>query len=560
MKIYLRNIWSIWLVQILVLLSVLSCSKEKPQNMPPSVQIGEAYGITRTTASIDGELILNGKGRITILQLKYGTDLSRMDNCIICDPNDCSPVIKLENLTAGTTYHYFMEAGNESYLTKSLVKSFATVPNSAPVLNVINQIYSGLLSGTFSSSIADDGGETITEQGVYYWLQISGNNLSQGSENAVKVPSYSSELGVFHTKINGLKPTSTYCVQAYAVSAVGEGRSNIMCFTTGEPQVELDQAGTLSEVIGASEAVNLERLSIKGDLNGSDYAFLRGILGGNPNHNLGNSSHLKGVLNNIDLSETNIVEGGSPYDGYRYTVKDAVSTGLLEGCVNLKEISLPKSVATVEADAFEGCSGLEVLTIPENVTAISHSIGCASLKAVNIVESNSAYCSKDGVLFSKDMSELVWWPVAKEFTNNFEWSRELVKIGAYAFEGYSGASIELPPTLKEFGAYAFSYSALKSVTIPDGVTTLSKGLFNGCASLETVKVGSKIGYFSDYCFSGTSLKTITVLADSFLPYVSSKAFVGIDLSGCTLYVPKGCRRLYKSSAFWSQFGIIRELE
>lgn len=547
-------------MQILVLLSVLSCSKEKPQNMPPSVQVGEAYEITRTTAAIDGELILNGKGRITILQLKYGTDLSRMDNCIICDPNDSSPVIKLENLSSGTTYHYFMEAGNDSYLTRSLVKSFATVPNSPPVLNDINQIYSGLLSGTFSSSIADDGGEAITGQGVYYWAQTSEDNLLQGSENAVKVLSYTSEMGVFHTKINGLEPNSAYCVQAYAVSAVGEGRSNIIRFTTGEPKVELDQAGTLSEVIGASEAVNLERLSIKGDLNGSDYAFLRGILGGNPNHNLGNSSHLKGVLNNIDLSETNIVEGGSPYDGYRYTVKDAVSTGLFEGCVNLKEITLPKSVACVEVDAFEGCSGLEVLTIPENVTAISHSIGCASLKAVNIVESNRVYCSKDGVLFSKDMSELVWWPVAKEFNNNFEWPSNLIKIGEYAFEEYSGTSIVLPPTLKEFGEYAFSYSALKSITIPDGVTTLSKGLFNGCASLETVKVGSKIGYFSDYCFRGTSLQTITVMANLFLPYVSSKAFGGIDLSDCTLYVPKGCRKLYKSSAFWNQFGIIRELE
>ncbi len=543
-----------------LLLAVVSCSKERPQNMPPSVKVGEAYGITRTAATIEGEVTLNGKGKVSVLQLRFGTCSGSADSCIVCDPHDTNPVIKLENLSPGTLYHYFLEAGNGSYLATSQVKSFETAPNSPPVLADITQIYSGLLSGTFLSSVTDDGGEAIIEKGVWFWPQISEDNPLQGSENGVKMLSYSSDPTVFHTKINGLEADAIYCVQAFALSAAGEGRSNIIRFHTGEPLVVLDRAGTLAEVIGASEAVNLKRLSIKGDLNGSDFAFLRGILGGNPNHNLGSSSHLKGVLNTIDLSETNIVEGGTPYDGYRYTVKDAVSTGLFEGCVNLKEISLPKSAVAVELDAFSGCSGLEILTMPENVSEISHSSGCAALKAVNVVESNAVYCSKDGVLLSKDMSELVWWPVAKLCSDDFEWPQGLVKIGDYAFKEYGGASVTLPGTLKELGAYTFSYSALKSVAIPDGVTTLPKGLFQNSAYLESVTVGPQMGYFSDYCFSGCNLQRITVGANTFLPYVSSKAFGEIDLKGCSLYVPKGCRKLYKSSSFWAQFGVIAEVE
>ncbi len=553
--------WRIRAVQIFVLLlAVVSCSEEIPQNLPPSVKVGEAYGITRTAAIIDGEITLNGKGEVSVLQLKYGTVSGSEDSCVICNPHDTNPVIKLENLSPGTLYHYFLEAGNGSYLAASQVKSFETVQNSPPVLADIAQIYSGLLSGTFLSSVADDGGEDIIEKGVWFWVQKSEDNPLQGSEDGVKVLAYSSDSVSFHTKIDGLEANVIYCVQAFALSAAGEGRSNVIRFKTGEPIVVLDRAGTLAEVIGASEAVNLKRLSIKGDMNGSDFAFLRGILGGNPNHNLGSSSHLKGVLNTIDLSETNIVEGGTPYDGYRYTVKDAVSTGLFEGCVNLKEISLPKSAVAVESDAFEGCSGLEVLTIPENVSEISHSFGCAALRAVNVVKSNAVYCSKDGVLLSKDMSELVWWPVAKEYSDAFEWPQGLVKIGDYAFKEYGGTSVTLPETLKELGAYSFSYSALKSVAIPDGVTTLPKGLFQNSADLESVTVGVQMGYFSDYCFSGCNLQRITVGADAFLPYVSSKAFGSIDLSGCTLYVPKGCRKLYKSSSFWSQFGVIAEVE
>lgn len=560
-QLYLKKILFGVILPFLVIICLpVSCEVGTPLNLPPVVEVGNAVEISRNSATIEGAVSVNGKGQISKLVFKYGSSPDSINKTIVCNPAELNPVVKLDNLKPGTTYYYLLEAGNETYTVLSDTKNFETIPNQPPVISNVNVIYNGLLSGTFSCLITDNGGEPVKETGLYCWKQISSNNISEGSDNAVRVLSHSSDMGIFYTKLTNLEVESSYCVQAFATSSVGEGLSNIVVFTTGAPQVKLEKAGTLAEVIEESEVVNLKKLSICGNMNGSDYAFLRAILGGNPNHNVGNSSHHKGVLNFIDLSETNIVEGGSTYDGYRYTVKDVVSAGLFEGCVNLKEISLPKSASTLETDAFNGCTNLEKLIITENISSISQSVGCDSLKEIECIESNPYYSTKDGVLFSKNMKELVWWPLAKPFSKTFEWPKSLEKIREYAFREYSGDSINLPVTLKDIGAYAFAGSSLESIELPEEISVLPKGVFQNSLNLKSVTAGSKIGYISDYSFGGCPLHSVYIKADTFIPYVSSNAFYGVDIKNCTLYIKKGAKSLYKSNAFWSMFGNIVEVE
>ena len=71
--------------------------------------------------------------------------------------------------------------------------------------------------------------------------------------------------------------------------------------------------------------------------------------------------------------------------------------------------------------------------------------------------------------------------------------KNLVEIQGYAFTGCKNLkSIEFPPSLKEIGREAFSYSGLTHVTIPNTIETLGMNSFGGCDSLKSVDVDCRV--------------------------------------------------------------------
>ena len=104
----------------------------------------------------------------------------------------------------------------------------------------------------------------------------------------------------------------------------------------------------------------------------------------------------------------------------------SVADSAFLGCKTIKEISLPKSVTTIGAYAFYG-SGLQSISISENVSSIGECAfsNCESLTSVTVDSDNEKYSSLDGVLFSKDKSELICYPSGK--TNSSYTIRSSVK-------------------------------------------------------------------------------------------------------------------------------------
>ncbi len=559
-----RRYFDIWGLRDLCLLflmmfSICFCEKENPGNLMPSIIVNEAYEITRNSAVVSGEITPNGKGVISRVLFRYGKDETCRDSVIIISPLNLKPVVRLEGLMAGTRYHYRFEAGNNYTLVESSTSNFTTQPNRVPELGVTETIYTGLLSAIFYTPISDDGGAPVEESGLYLWEMLSEGNLAEGADKAAKISSLENKDGGFYTKITKLKPNTGYCVKPYSKNSEGESSGAILSFVTGEPSVVVETPGALSHIIDESEVSGIESLSIAGNLNGSDFAFLRAVLGGNPNHNSLYVDSLKGSLRFLDLTETNIVEGGSTYDGYRYTLNNEISTGLFEGCVNLEEISLPATAVVMKVDAFKGCSGLKRLVITDGLESISPSAGCHNLESICVVDTNPLYRSHNGVLYNKGLSELVWWPLAKSATG-YEWPEQIRRVAERACSGFMEPAIMLPSSLVEIGAYAFSGSLLVTIELPEKITVLETGTFQNSLSLKSMKLGSQFGYFSSYSVGNCPLELLYIKADTFLPYVASPAFEGTDIAKCTLYVKKGCSSLYKSSPFWSKFYSILEFE
>ena len=176
-----------------------------------------------------------------------------------------------------------------------------------------------------------------------------------------------------------------------------------------------------------------------------------------------------------DLSslETNPPWGDEIHRSMTYVIIDPgitqIGSNVFCKCRDLKSVSIPASVRTIKAGAF---------------------LDCKSLERFEVDRANKFFCSRDGVLFSKDMSKLLYYPAEKA---DKEYS---VPEGVTSIENCANAefaAIHLPKSLKEIKASAFSEcDRLKSIKLPSGIREIPDFLFWGCDVLETVSVPKSV--------------------------------------------------------------------
>ena len=87
-------------------------------------------------------------------------------------------------------------------------------------------------------------------------------------------------------------------------------------------------------------------------------------------------------------------------------------------CSSLTSITLPESLTSIGEYVFSGCSSLASIVIPERVTTIGEYVfsGCSSLQSIEVDERNTNFKSIDGVLFNKDVTEILCCPARKSGT------------------------------------------------------------------------------------------------------------------------------------------------
>ena len=137
--------------------------------------------------------------------------------------------------------------------------------------------------------------------------------------------------------------------------------------------IKNEVAGELSKNLPFIALSNVVRLTISGDLNGTDFAYLR------------NAFEQK--LEHLDLSDAHIVGGGAPIYGH-HTEDDVIGQDLFYRARSLKSIILPKTTKVIR-DAFSGCYSLTSITIPNGVTTIEEKAFayCKTLSSVTIPNS-----------------------------------------------------------------------------------------------------------------------------------------------------------------------------
>ena len=167
---------------------------------------------------------------------------------------------------------------------------------------------------------------------------------------------------------------------------------------------------------------------------------------------------------------------------------------------NLKEVNLPSSLEVIGDGAFYSCNKLSSVHIPAKVNKLgsqefTYKSGvfghCFSMNAFSVDPANSAFTAQDGVLFTKDLTHLIQYPL---------------------------------------GADRLAYS------VPNGVKTIGYGSFGYCSKLQSIDIPSSVTNIQEYAFYySPTLKKITFQGNA--PQINASSIFHDDK--LTAYYPFG---------------------
>ena len=540
------NISTAIFILFMSILTLSGCSgKTHPDNPEPILTLSEATDISRTEATVTATIDRRGSSTgITYTVMTYSETGNGNGVEIEGDPESTTQTFHLSGLMPGRTYSCILRGGTATATIFSNTVTFTTHPNELPALSAPTTLSTGPLAVIVRFNIIEDGGEPLVEAGCEV------RSKANQDIRRILLPPAETVTGQHTLSINALTPGSTYTITPFASNTIGEAHGETLEVTTGSGFI-LQQPGSLSQLLPTD--ADLTYLTISGPMNGDDFLTLRTVLGADPRP-VGTSPV------DIDLRDVVIVEGGSPYDGSRYTVADEISTGLLGGCTRLRHAVLPNTVIRIARDAFTGSTMLQTIEIGASTESITPSGGCDALESISVSAANNMLRAIDGVLFNSEGSEILWFPRGK--TGTYTISAGITVIGKNAFAGTSITALIIPPTVKEIRRGAFYGSSLKELTLPDNLTNVTEGMMQDCVTLTDIHLGKGTEYIGNFAFDGTSVADLWVGAE-LPPYTTEKAFADGDediFTRCTLHVPVGCRKIYSIHNRWGRFSRIEEFQ
>jgi uncharacterized protein YkwD len=182
-----------------------------------------------------------------------------------------------------------------------------------------------------------------------------------------------------------------------------------------------------------------------------------------------------------------IPDGVTRISSYAFTDTDVV------------EVIIPNSVTVIEQSAFLSSRKLRKVNIPYSVSTIGDgALGlCDQLLELEIDKDNKHYTVVDGILYTKDMTELICCPSSKRGSISIPESVITIRGMAFWYCWYVD-KINLNSKLEniEWGAFNGCHG-LENIYIPAGVKIIEDRVFTDCVNLKNISVDKSNGYYVD---------------------------------------------------------------
>lgn len=244
--------------------------------------------------------------------------------------------------------------------------------------------------------------------------------------------------------------------------------------------------------------------------------------------------------------------------GVSVTDKNGIILGFHKGLAVMgatggaKTITVPEKfngldVISVAQSVFEEKSAVEHLVLTEKVSNVETQVHSKTLKSVTVPKESQYYASKDGVLFTKDLSKILIYPYQKEeksfvmpkevtmydeketFQNPYL-SEILVEEGNEKFSSYDGViynaektrlltvpegkqKIYVAGTVELDNIALNGKSNLKEIVLEDGVKAIPPYALNGCSGLTKIYIPKSVGEISEDAFFGVNMSGLTILGE-----------------------------------------------
>ena len=214
-------------------------------------------------------------------------------------------------------------------------------------------------------------------------------------------------------------------------------------------------------------------------------------------------------------------------------------------CRSLTSITIQDGVTSIEQKAFFGCTNLASVTIPNSVSSIDCTAfsGCSGLTNITVDSNNPVYCSESGVLFNKDKTTLIYYPLGKN-DSSYTIPDGVTAIDEFAFSNCSKlTSITIPSSVNYIGNYAFyNCSGLTIIYIPGGITIRTDAIPSTAAKITyTVDSSNNVTITKIELPSGQNKvdippeidgKTVVAVEEGYQPYVGNHTCVSSTAATC----------------------------
>ncbi|HJD76296.1 MAG TPA: C10 family peptidase [Bacteroides reticulotermitis] len=271
---------------------------------------------------------------------------------------------------------------------------------------------------------------------------------------------------------------------------------------------------------------------------------------------------LKGDRDYKNHSWKYVKEGDNYYVQYFMTDNKTVSPYLFSDCTNLAKLILPEQTQSIQQMAFNNCSCLQEIELPAKTTDVHPNAwrGCLSLKAVKAHTVNANFMDKDGVLYSKDATTLIYYPSYKT-DSVYIMPSTVTQLRTYAFnQALFLQEIQLSDKVQTIPRNTFfNCPAIRTIRFPESVTSILESSFTRCQNLSKVYLPAKLEKMGENVFNNCKNLTEIYCSNPTPPKVEASTFKGLEQnSSIRLWVPVGTSGSYKQTS-WSYFKNLSEL-